>query len=119
MSNATMNQLSKEELRAFRRLHIVKSALDELKRRGITTDLPICPVCKSPRIIDVRSSRDLGLLGGFQPAYYCIDCGWYGRTIIIMSNRPENDAILEDMRDAFASLYISEDSHVSDDDWRD
>jgi len=104
MSSPTVNQLSKEELRAFRRLLIVRTALDELKKRGISADFPVCPVCKSPRIVDVRSSRDLGLLGGFQPAYYCVDCGWYGRAITIMTNRPENDAILEDMRGAFAPL---------------
>ncbi len=104
MSNSTINQLSREELRAFRRLRIVRTALDELKKKGISADFPVCPVCKSPRIINVRSSRDLGLLGGFQPAYYCVDCGWYGRAITIMSNRPENDAILEDMRGAFAPL---------------
>lgn len=116
MSSSKINQLSKEELRAFRRLHIVRTALDELKRRGISADFPICPVCKSPRIIDVRSSRDLGLLGGFQPAYYCVDCGWYGRAITIMSNRPENDAILEDLQETFAPLLDSWDDPFLDDD---
>ena len=94
----------------------MKTALDELKKKGIYTDLPVCPVCKSPRVIDVRSSWDLGLLGGFQPAYYCVDCGWYGRVITMMSNKPENDAILEDMRDAFAPLLDEDEDSLPYDD---
>jgi len=97
-------QLSKDELRQLRRLKMVKEFLDELKRRGISADLPVCPVCKSPRIVDMTSFQDLGYIGSFQPAYYCLDCGWYGRTLAVMSNRPENDAVSEDLREAFPSL---------------
>lgn len=104
MAEQTSGQLTQKELREFRRLKMVREALDELKRRGITADFPICPNCKSPRIIDLTSSRDLGFFGSFHPAYYCLDCGWYGRVLTIMSNRPEKDAVLEDMRGAFAPL---------------
>ncbi len=82
--------------------------MDELKRKGVTADIAICPNCKSPRVIDLTSYHDLGFIGSFQPAYYCLDCGWYGRTLTIMSNRPQDDAILEDMRGAFQPLLDPE-----------
>ena len=104
MSEAVTGQLSLKELRELRRLKAVRAALDELKKKGISADIPICPICKSPRIIDLTSYRDLGFIGSFQPAYYCLDCGWYGRSLTIMSNRPQDDAVLEDMRGAFAPL---------------
>jgi hypothetical protein len=104
MSEAVTGQLSLKELRELRRLKAVRAALDELKKKGISADIPICPVCKSPRIIDLTSYRDLGFIGSFQPAYYCLDCGWYGRSLTIMSNRPQDDAVLEDMRGAFSPL---------------
>lgn len=104
MSEQASGQLTQKELREFRRLKMVREALDELKRKGITADLPICPNCKSPRVIDMTSSRDLGFIGSFHPAYYCLDCGWYGRVLTIMSNRPEKDAVLEDLKGAFAPL---------------
>ncbi|MHA1769743.1 MAG: hypothetical protein ACTSV3_07855 [Candidatus Thorarchaeota archaeon] len=104
MSEQISGRLTQKELQELRRLRLVREALDELKRRGVSADIPICPNCKSHRLIDLTSSRDLGFLGSFQPAYYCLDCGWYGRTLTIMSNRPEEDAVLEDMRGAFATL---------------
>ena len=115
MSEAVTGQLSLKELRELRRLKAVRAALDELKKKGISADIPICPVCKSPRIIDLTSYRDLGFIGSFQPAYYCLDCGWYGRSLTIMSNRPQDDAVLEDMRGAFAPLLDFIESSEEDD----
>ncbi len=98
-------QLSQKELRELRRLMIVRQALDELKKKGIDMDIPVCPICKSPRLIDLTSAHDLGVFpGSFQPALYCIDCGWYGRVAPVMSNRPEQDAVLEDLQETFAPL---------------
>ncbi len=102
------DQLSPEELQQLRRLLIVKTKLRNLKRKGITADIAICPVCKSHRIVDLTSFFDLGYIGSLQPAYYCLDCGWYGRILTIMTNRPEDDAILEDLKDAFPSLRSPE-----------
>ncbi len=82
----------------------MKDALEEYRRRGISADVAICPVCKSPRVVQITSYLDLGFLGAFQPAYYCLDCGWWGRTLTIMTNRPEDDAVLEDLRANFAEL---------------
>lgn len=104
MSEVSTGQLTRKELRDLRRLKAVRAALDELKRKGVSADIAICPNCKSPRVIDLTSYHDLGFIGSFQPAYYCLDCGWYGRTLTIMSNRPQDDAILEDMRGAFGPL---------------
>lgn len=105
MSDTLTGQLTIKELRELRRLRMVREALDRLKRKGITADLPICPICKSPRLVDLTSSHDLGIFpGSFQPAFYCIDCGWYGRIAPIMSNRPQKDAVLEDLQGAFAPL---------------
>ncbi|MFW9907426.1 MAG: hypothetical protein ACFFEF_02520 [Candidatus Thorarchaeota archaeon] len=104
MSEASINQLSQRELQALRRLRIVKEALDELKRKGIYADIPICPVCKSWKLVELTSFFDLGYIGSFQPALYCTDCGWYGRININMTNKPEDDAILEDLRGAFTEL---------------
>lgn len=105
MSETVAGQLTKKELSELRRLKAVREALDRLKRKGITADLPICPLCKSPRLVDMTSAHDLGIFpGSFQPAFYCIDCGWYGRIAPVMSNRPQKDAVLEDLQGAFAPL---------------
>jgi hypothetical protein len=104
LEKQSIGQLSRKELRELKRLKMVKEALDELKRRGVDADIVICPICKSPRVIDLTSYHDLGFLGSFQPAYYCLDCGWYGRIVTIMTNRPEEDAVLEDMKGAFSPL---------------
>ncbi|KXH75851.1 MAG: hypothetical protein AM326_08520 [Candidatus Thorarchaeota archaeon SMTZ-45] len=105
MSRPATGQLSKKELQELRRLMAVQQALDEWKRKGFNVDLPICPVCKSPRLVDLTSAHDLGIFpGSFQPAFYCIDCGWYGRIAPVMSNRPERDAVLEDLQGAFTPL---------------
>ncbi|TFF68299.1 hypothetical protein EU520_00590 [Candidatus Thorarchaeota archaeon] len=100
----TSGILSEKELTDLKRLRAVREALDELKRRGISADIPVCPNCKSARLIDLTSYHDLGYIGSFQPAYYCLDCGWYGRTLAVMSNRPQDNAVLEDMCDAFPEM---------------
>lgn len=104
MERQESGQLSRKELEELKRMRAVREALDEYKRRGISADIPICPNCKSPRLVDLTSYHDLGYIGSFQPAFYCLDCGWYGRSITIMSNRPDRDAVLEDMKGAFAPL---------------
>jgi hypothetical protein len=104
-SRPDTGQLSRKELEELRRLMAVQQALDEWKRKGFDVDIPICPICKSPRLVDLTSAHDLGIFpGSFQPAFYCIDCGWYGRIAPVMSNRPEKDAVLEDLQGAFAPL---------------
>lgn len=104
MAGQASGQLTSKELRDLKRLRIVKEALEEYKKRGIFADVAICPVCKSPRVVHITSYQDLGFLGAFQPAYYCLDCGWYGRTLTIMTNRPEDDAVIEDLRANFSDL---------------
>ncbi|MFQ5832237.1 MAG: hypothetical protein ACE5H4_06025 [Candidatus Thorarchaeota archaeon] len=115
LERQSTGQLSRKELRDLKRMKMVKEALDELKRRGVDADIVICPNCKSPRVIDLTSYRDLGFLGTFQPAYLCLECGWYGRTLTIMTNRPEEDAVLEDMKGIFAPLMESrEEDHFDE-----
>ncbi len=80
----------------------VKTALAKLKRRGIFVDFVICPVCKSHRVVDLTTHFDI--LAIFQPAYYCLDCGWFGRIATIMTNRPEDDAVLKDLMRSFPAL---------------
>lgn len=104
MTEQASGQLTSKELQDLRRLKMVKEALKELKRKGISADIAVCPVCKSPRVVHITSYQDLGFLGSFQPAYYCLDCGWYGRTLTIMTNRPEDDAVIEDLRASFSTL---------------
>ncbi len=104
MSQQYTGQLTEKELAELRRLKAVREALDELKRKGVSADVAICPVCKSHRVVQMTSYFDLGYIGSFHPAYYCLECGWYGRKLTIMSNRPEEDAILEDLKGAFAPL---------------
>jgi len=106
----TLGQLSEKELREIRRLKAVREALDELKRKGIDADIIICPVCKSARLVQLTSFMDLGYIGSFQPAYYCLDCGWFGRFNITMSNRDLEKAILKDMSDAYPEL-LDEEEH--------
>jgi hypothetical protein len=108
-------QLSQRELRELRRLQLVKEALDELKRKGIDADIQICPNCKSPRLVEMTSNFDLGYIGSFQPAYYCVDCGWWGRFKVVMSNRPEKDAVIEDLQETYPELLDDDDSHFDDD----
>jgi hypothetical protein len=125
MSRPETGQLSRKELRELRRLKAVRQALDEWKRKGFDVDIPICPICKSPRLVELTSAHDLGVFpGSLQPAFYCIDCGWYGRITPIMSNRPEKDAVLEDLQGAFAPLMdpserplLDEADEVIDDDF--
>ena len=113
-SRPQSGQLSQEELQQLRRLMAVQQALDEWKKKGFDVDIEICPICKSPRLVKLTSAHDLGVFpGSLQPALYCIDCGWYGRIAPVMSNRPEQDAILEDLQGAFAPLMDpNEDPHA-------
>ena len=106
----TSGILSQKELAELKRLKAVREALDELNRNAISADIPVCPNCKSVRLVDLTSYHDLGYIGSFQPAYYCLDCGWYGRVLTIMSNRPEEDAVLEDMRHTFPTMLEDMDS---------
>lgn len=121
MSQPATGQLTRKELQELRRLRAVREALDELKRKGVSADIAICPVCKSPRLVDLTSYRDLGYIGSFQPAYYCLDCGWYGRNLTIMTNRPEKDAVLDDLRNTFPPLMETEgasfESEPIEDEW--
>ncbi len=100
----TLGQLSEKELRDLQRLRAVKEALDEYKRKGIDADIQVCPNCKSARLVELTSFSDLGYIGSFQPAYYCLDCGWFGRFNIYMTNRPEDDAIIEDLSESYPEL---------------
>ncbi|MFW9849501.1 MAG: hypothetical protein ACFFF4_10180 [Candidatus Thorarchaeota archaeon] len=106
----TLGQLSEKELREIRRLKAVREALDELKRKGVDADIIICPVCKSARLVQLTSFGDLGYIGSFQPAYYCLDCGWFGRFNITMSNRELEEAVLKDMSDALPELLDDEEN---------
>jgi hypothetical protein len=108
VAEQSSGQLTSKELRDLKRLRVVREALDEFKRRGISADIAVCPVCKSPRVVHITSYQDLGFLGAFQPAYYCLDCGWFGRTLTIMTNRPEDDAVIDDLRAHFADLLEEE-----------
>jgi len=113
-SRPLSGQLSAKELQELRRLMAVRQALDEWKKKGFDVDIAVCPLCKSPCLIDMTSSHDLGVFpGSLQPALYCLDCGWYGRIAPIMSNRPEQDAVLEDLQGAFTPLMDpNEDPHA-------
>ena len=125
MSTPVTGQLSRKELQELRRLKAVRQALDEWKKKGFDVDLPICPICKSPRLVELTSALDLGTFpGSFQPAFYCIDWGWYGRIAPVMSNRSIRDAVLEDLQEAFAPLMdpdedplLGEVDEVIDDDF--
>ncbi len=116
VSRPATGQLTRKELEELRRLKAVRQALNEWKKKGFDVDIPICPICKSPRLVDLTSAHDLGIFpGSFQPAFYCIDCGWYGRIAPIMSKRPEKDAVLEDLQGAFAPLMDpNEDSFLGE-----
>lgn len=97
-SEQTASQLTEKQRKELQRLRANRMFLDELKKKGIFTDIIICPVCKSPRIQILTSFKDLGYIGSFQPMYFCLDCGWSGRLELTMSNRPLNEAILEDLK---------------------
>ena len=114
-SRPISGQLSAKELRELRRLMAVRMALDELKKKGIDVDIAVCPICKSPRSLDLTSSHDLGVFpGSLQPALYCLDCGWYGRIAPVMSNRPQQDAVLEDLQGAFSPLMDPDEDPFAD-----
>jgi hypothetical protein len=100
MSEQTQKQLTEKQLKQLQKLKTTRMALDELKKKGIFADIIICPECKSPRIQELTSFHDLGYIGSFQPMYFCKDCGWYGRLELTMSNRPLDEAILEDLKDS-------------------
>jgi hypothetical protein len=100
VSEQRTEQITEKQLKEIKRLQATRMALDELKKRGIFADIVVCPKCKSPRIQELTSFYDLGYIGSFQPLYYCLDCGWFGRLELTMSNRPLDEAILEDMKEA-------------------
>jgi C4-type Zn-finger protein len=108
MSDQTTEQLTEKQLKELQRLKATRMALDELKKKGIFADIIVCPVCKSPRIQELTSFSDLGYIGSFQPMYFCRDCGWYGRLKLTMSNKPLNEAILEDMKEASLDQEMEE-----------
>jgi hypothetical protein len=112
MERQESGQLSRKELEELKRMKAVREALDEFKRRGISADIAICPNCKSPRLVDLTSYHDLGYIGSFQPAYYCLDCGWFGRFNVTMSNRELEEVVLKDMSDTYPELL--EDSSEND-----
>ncbi|MGV9103086.1 MAG: hypothetical protein ACOC38_07440 [Promethearchaeia archaeon] len=97
-------QLSAKELAELKKLKIVRKVLKELKKKGKKVDFPICPNCKSAQLIRLTSFRDLGYIGNFHPAYYCLECGWYGRNLSLMSNREMKDTVLEDLQENFTDL---------------
>jgi len=108
MSDQSQEQLTEKRLKELQKLRATRMALDELKRKGVFADIIICPECKSPRIQELTSFHDLGYIGSFQPLYFCRDCGWYGRLELTMSNRPLDEAILEDLKDASLENEIEE-----------
>ena len=109
MSEPISGQLSKKELRDLQRMQLVREALDRFKEKGKPVDIAICPACKSYRLVQLTGFHDLGYIGSFQPTWYCTECGWWGRTLVIMSNKEsKEEAILEDMRGAFAPLMDPE-----------
>ena len=107
-----IGKLTEVELEEFKKLKFVREALDELKRRGKDTDIAICPICKSYRVIQVTSFELF--FGQCQPSYYCLECGWYGRALTIMSNRPMKNAVLEDLYDTFGPLREPSDEAIDD-----
>ena len=114
MSDQSQEQLTERRLKELQKLRATRMALDELKRRGIFADIIICPECKSPRIQELTSFHDLGYIGSFQPLYFCKDCGWFGRLELTMSNRPQDEAILEDLKEASMENEIEEYLNDSD-----
>ncbi|MHA1636740.1 MAG: hypothetical protein ACTSUO_03210 [Candidatus Thorarchaeota archaeon] len=105
MAGPISGQLSKKELRDLRRMRLVREALDKFKEEGRDVDIPICPSCKSHRLVQLTGYHDLGYIGSFQPTWYCTECGWWGRTLVVMSNKESNEAaVLDDMKGAFAPL---------------
>jgi hypothetical protein len=117
MSEQTTEQITQKKLKELQKLKATRMALDELKKKGIFADIIICPECKSPRIQELTSFSDLGYIGSFQPMYFCKDCGWFGRLELTMSNRPLDEAILEDLKDAATDEDIEKylDDSVNDD----
>jgi len=108
----TSSQLTEKQLKELQRLRANRMFLDELKKKGIFTSIIICPVCKSPRIQELTSFKDLGYIGSFQPMYFCLDCGWSGRLELTMSNKPLNEAILEDLKTG--SLHQDVEEYIMD-----
>ena len=85
--------------------------LDELANQGKFLDLKICPRCKSPRHL-----RIMDVVGFYAPLgpskYICDKCGWTGRTIIEMSNRPiteQDEEMMEEIIDIFSEEPNEED----------
>ena len=96
--------VEKEEKTSDKNLQKIKQRLDELKKKGLLIDVPICPECKSVNLQRITSSMgDMsGHLGWLPVMYECLDCGWRGRLEIIATNKPQNwkeVAIMAEARD--------------------
>ena len=64
--------------------------LEKLEEDKTYLDVQVCPKCKSPKV--KRSGTSEGDLFGHMaivpPKYECDDCGWTGRTLVKVTNRP-------------------------------
>jgi hypothetical protein len=80
----------------------VSQALDELEKKGIHTEIQVCPRCKSPRVRRAKSTGgDMwGHLGMVPPSYECLDCGWQDRIVLKATNKPLSVKDVELIREA-------------------
>jgi hypothetical protein len=63
--------------------------LQELEADKKYVDVQICPECKSPKVKRVNTDGDpLSHMGLVPPKYECSDCGWNGKILLKITNRP-------------------------------
>ncbi len=64
--------------------------LEKLEEDKTYLDVQVCPKCKSPKVKRTGTIEgDLfGHMGIVPPKYECSCCGWSGRTVVKVTNRP-------------------------------
>lgn len=64
--------------------------LEKLEEEKTYLDVQACPKCKSPKVKRTGTSQGdvFGHMAIVPPKYECPDCGWTGKTIVKVTNRP-------------------------------
>jgi hypothetical protein len=64
--------------------------LEKLEEEKTYLEVQVCPKCKSPKVkrTDTQGGDLFGHMALVPPKYDCNDCGWSGKTVVKVTNRP-------------------------------
>jgi len=64
--------------------------LEEMEKQKKYVEVQVCPHCKSPKVRRVKAMGGdvLGHMGLAPPKHECTKCGWQGKLVIKVTNKP-------------------------------